>query len=160
MIGAPLVLGVGNSILGDDGVGVHVVRALDGCGALPEGTEVVDGGTGGLSLLPLLVDATSLVLVDAVDVGAAPGTVHVLYGEDLYGGLVRLSVHQVGAADLVAAARLTGQLPDGVVLVGVQPECLSPGARLSPAVTAAVPKAVRAVVTWCHRLTAGMPITG
>lgn len=178
-MGPLVVLGIGNVLLSDDGVGVHVVRALaggdagagdpvpagppaggdgltdrdraaDGAG-LPPGTEIVDGGTGGLALLPVVREAGRLVLVDAVDVGADPGSVHVLTGDDLYSRLVRLSVHQVGASDLLAAARLTGALPERVVLVGVQPASLEPEVGLSPPVLAALPAAIDAVRAWCHR---------
>jgi hydrogenase maturation protease len=157
---APIVLGIGNILLTDDGVGVHAVRALAEDAGLPPGTEVVDGGTGGLSLLPIVRDATALVLVDAVDVGAPPGSVHVLTGADLYAGLVRLSVHQVGAADLLAAARLTGGLPADVVLVGVQPASLAPDVRLSAPVAAALPAVLAAVREWCHRLCGAQRVGG
>lgn len=151
-----VVLGIGNMLLGDDGVGVHVLRALlaEQDAGLPPDTDLVDGGTGGLSLLQIVRDTSALVLVDAVDVGAEPGSVHVLTGDDLYAGLVRLSVHQLGASDLLSAARLIGGLPAQVVLVGVQPASLEPDVRLSPAVQAALPAAVDAVRHWCHRLVA------
>ena len=88
---------------------------------------------------------------DAVDVGAVPGSVHVLTGSDLYANLVRLSVHQVGTSDLLAAARLAGMLPERVVLVGVQPATIAAGLELSPAVAAALPAALDLVRDWCHR---------
>jgi hydrogenase maturation protease len=152
---APLVvLGIGNVLLGDDGVGVHAVRALAEGGGLPPSADVIDGGTGGLSLLPIIRGAAALVLVDAVDVGADPGSRHVLTGAGLYAGLVRLSVHQIGASDLLAVARLTGVLPAEVVLVGVQPASLAPDVRLSPVVAAALPGVLTTVRRWCHRLAA------
>lgn len=149
-----VVLGIGNILLTDDGVGVHVVRALlaEDDPGLPPGTELVEGGTGGLSLLPTVRDAGALVLVDAVDLNAEPGSVHVLTGDDLYSRLVRLSVHQVGASDLLAAARLIGGLPERVVLVGVQTASLATDLRLSPAVAAALPTAVDAVRRCCREL--------
>jgi hydrogenase maturation protease len=154
-----VVLGIGNSILSDDGVGVHAVTLLRDDPRLPAGTELVDGGTNGLALLPTIARAEALILVDAVDVGAPAGSVHVLRGADLYADLLHLSVHQVGAADLLAAATLTGALPRHVVLVGVQPASLAPGTRLSAAVAAALPEAIGTVRQWCHRLT-GSPVAG
>lgn len=147
-----LVLGIGNSIYGDDGVGVHVVTALREQGALPIGTVVIDGGTSGLSLLPAVAEAEALIVVDAVDAGAEPGSVHVLRGADLYASLVHLSVHQVGTADLLGAARLTGALPQDVVLVGVQPADLGPGVGLTEAVAAALPEAIGTVRRLCHQM--------
>ena len=156
--GGLLVLGIGNSILTDDGLGVHVVEALRDSDALPPGTTVVDGGTNGLSLLPLIAEAGALVIVDAVDVGAEPGSVHVLHGADRYADLRHLSVHQVGAADLLAAASLTGALPAQVVLIGAQPESLGPGVDLTPTVRAALPEVIGTVLQWCGRMSAGDPV--
>jgi hydrogenase maturation protease len=156
-----VVLGIGNALLGDDGLGVHAIGALRETPGLPDRVRLVDGGTGGLSLLPVVAGADALVLIDAVDVGAEPGSVHLLTGSgragsggdmDLYASLPRLSMHQVGVADLLSAARLTGGLPDRVVLVGAQPGRLEPDLRLSPAVAAALPRVLKLVRHWCHRL--------
>ncbi len=149
-----LVLAVGNELSGDDGLGVHALRALhlpENLAALPPDVELVEGGTAGLALLPAISGARALVIIDAVDVGAEPGSVHVLSGSDLYANLVRLSVHQVGTSDLLAAARLAGMLPERVVLVGVQPATIAAGLDLSPAVAAALPAVVEAVRDRCHR---------
>ncbi len=156
MSGSLLVLAVGNELSGDDGLGVHAIRALQSperLAALPPDVELLDGGTAGLALLPAITGARALVVIDAVDVGAEPGSVHVLTGTDLYANLVRLSVHQVGTSDLLAAARLAGGLPDQVVLIGVQPETIATGLELSPAVAAALPAALDLVRDWCHRYT-------
>jgi hydrogenase maturation protease len=134
-----LVLGLGNVLMGDDGVGVAVANdleagRLDGRYALPAEIEIVDGGTLGLDLLVLLEEASSLVLSDAIECGRPPGTV------------------EVGLADLLAAARLTGSMPQRVVLVAVQPAEIAPGWHLSEAVAAAVPvaakNACREVAAW------------
>jgi hydrogenase maturation protease len=142
--GFPLVLGVGNVLLQDEGVGVAVARRLsDTPESLPPETRVVDGGTLGLDLLPLIADAGAMVLVDAIDLGRAPGTVYVLRDMEIHGALAgHVSPHQVGVSDLVAAARLMGQLPDHVTLVGIQPGTIAIGLDLTDAVAAAVPHAV------------------
>ena len=150
--GPLVVLGIGNTLLRDDGAGVHAVLLLADDPSLPAGTSVVDGGTGGLSLLPIISDASALIVVDAVEVGAEPGHIRVLTGPDLNGDPARMSVHEVGTSDLLAAARLTGVLPTRTVLVGVQPACLEPGLDLSPPVAAALPALVETVRDWCGRL--------
>ncbi len=151
-----VVIGVGNVLLGDDGVGVRVVEALGRSaehdpGALPPGTRLLDGGTLGLDLLPDVEDAGALVLVDAVDLGHAPGTVTVVRGERLTtaGGFRALS-RQGGVGELLATARLLAILPPEVVLVGVQAGSISVGPGLSRGVVAALPAAVEAVRRTAH----------
>jgi hydrogenase maturation protease len=148
--GPVLVLGIGNILLGDEGVGVRAVEAL--AAAAGHGTpishdvRIVDGGTLGLDLLPLVEDARALVLVDAIDAGADPGTVVVLHGAELTARLSGgVSVHQVGVGDLVAVARLRGTLPEQTTLVGVQPASVDVGISLSPPVAAALPTLVDTV---------------
>jgi hydrogenase maturation protease len=129
-----LILGIGNVLLSDEGIGVHMARTLLSEGGLPEGAEVVDGGTMGLELLPLLENAASLLIIDAVELGAAPGALRVIVGRHLETTLsLHVSPHQVGAADLIAVARMLGRLPQQTSLLGVQPASLSPGAELSAA---------------------------
>jgi len=144
-----VVLGIGNLLAGDDGVGVHVVRAMEDAGprdGLDGDIRVVDGGTMGLELLPLIADSRAVVLVDAVELGLAPGSIRVLEGDALGGVMAHpLSAHQVGVADLLALGRLTGMLPDHVVLVGVQPAFMGTSLELSWPVRRAVPELLRLV---------------
>lgn len=143
--GGLLVLGVGNVLLRDEGVGVRVAREIAALppDQLPPGTEVVDGGTLGLDLLPMIEDAAAIVMVDAVNLRSDPGATRVLRDEELHSALARhVSPHQVGVGDLLAAARLAGSLPDRVSLVAIQPELIEIGLELTPAVEAAVPVAV------------------
>lgn len=135
-----LVLGIGNLLMGDEGVGVHVVRQLLADGPpVARDVRVVDGGTLGLDLLPLVSDADALIVVDAVELRAEPGTVRVLRGSELDGAMGgHLSVHQVGLADLLAVGRLTGHLPARVALVAIQPATIDVGVELSPQCRAAV----------------------
>jgi hydrogenase maturation protease len=133
-----LVLGIGNTVMSDDGVGVKVVQLLQQ-ESLPESVEVIDGGTLGLDLLPLLEGRSHLIMVDAVDGGKAPGSCFRLSGEELPVALeTKVSPHQVGLKDLLAVARLLDQLPPEMVLIGVQPESTDIGVDLSPAVAAQV----------------------
>lgn len=158
--GPLLVLGIGNILLGDDGVGVRVVdtlRELAGRGevSLPRGTELVDGGTRGRALLPWLDEARAVLLVDAVDLDGPPGTVRVLRGSDLAppptGGVV---IHSAGVGDLLATARSAGVLPAAVAMVGIRPAALDTGLDLSDAVRAALPAAVATTIDELHRLEA------
>jgi len=145
------VIGVGNVLLGDDGVGVRVVESLGRTarshpGALPRGCRLLDGGTLGIDLLRDVEDATALVLVDAVDLGHAPGTVSVMRGDRLTTtGGSRARSRQGGVGELLAIARLLAILPREVVLVGVQAGEINVGTGLSRGVTAALPAAVEAV---------------
>jgi hydrogenase maturation protease len=146
-LGEVLVLGVGNVLMRDEGVGVHVAREIArDRSSIGDEVRVVDGGTLGLDLLPLIADARTLVIIDAVDLGAQPGTVRVLRGDAVHGALGgHLSPHQVGLGDLVAVARLTGTMPPRLALVGIQPDVISIGLELTAAVEAAVDVAVELV---------------
>ncbi|MEX1173310.1 MAG: hydrogenase maturation protease [Chloroflexota bacterium] len=140
-----IVIGIGNVLLRDEGVGVAVARRLlddaaAGGESLPPGVHVVDGGTLGLDLLGLVESTDRLVLIDAVDVGLPPGTVSVIRDDDVHGALAgHVSPHQVGVGDLIAVARLAGVLPRQVTLVGIQPGAIEIGLDLTGDVAAAVP---------------------
>jgi hydrogenase maturation protease len=141
-----LVLGLGNLLCGDDGLGPAVVAQMARDGGC-DGVDVLDGGTLGLALLPLLADADVAVLVDAVRNGdAAPGTLLRIDGEAVLPAVrERLSVHQIGVADLLDAARLTGHYPPELVLLGLVPESLELGIGLSDAVQRNVPALIEAI---------------
>lgn len=147
-----MLLGVGNLLLGDDGVGVHVVQALAGRPeALPAGTVVLDGGTFGLDLAPRLRGVERLVIVDAVAHGAPPGTVGTWRGADvarIFGQ--PLSVHQAGVEALLGALALLDISPPEIVVVGVEPADVSVGLVLSDAVRASLPALLSATVEATH----------
>ena len=140
--GGVLVLGIGNALRGDDGVGPRVVDALAGTadrdgGALPEGTVLRDGGTAGIGLLFEVLAARRVIVVDAVAPGGMPGTVTTLQATGEGDGPV---------ADLVATASLVAGRPVDVTVVGIEAGELAAGRELSPAVEAAIPAAVAAVL--------------
>ncbi len=151
-----MILGVGNLLLGDDGVGVHLAQWLQGePTGLPKGTEVLDGGTFGLDLAPHLKGVTRLIIVDAAAHGSVPGHVSTWRGEDVSRVFGRpLSVHQVGVDALLGALTLMGWMPPEVTLVGVEPRDLEPSVDLSPPVAAALPAMRELVVV---AATADMP---
>ena len=154
------ILGVGNVLLGDDGVGIHVIRGIRrranrGDVLLPDRTDLVDGGTLGLDLLPVVADARALVIVDAADLGHAPGTVAVIPGDAVGSADAPLSAGRSdGVGELVDAARLLGALPSAFSLVCIQPAAIEAGLDLSGPVGAALDGAVAAPLDAARRLDA------
>jgi hydrogenase maturation protease len=124
-----LVLGIGNLLAGDDGLGpIAIERLVTSSPEFPPGTEIVDGGTCGLFLLAYLAGVDSLVAIDAAELGAEPGTVRVLRDirpSDPVMCAPHMSIHQAGLADMLSAARLARCLPGRVTLVGVQPSVIT-----------------------------------
>ncbi len=148
-----LVLGLGNALCSDDGLGVAAVAELARRYERPDGALVLDGGTLGLSLLPRLEDAEDALLVDAIRDDAPPGTLVRLSGTEVRPAVeARLSVHQVGVADLIATAELRGRLPRRLVLVGLVPATLDLGVGLSPALACRLPALVEAVAAEASRM--------
>lgn len=148
-----LILGLGNVLCGDDGLGAAALARLARERVLPPGVDVCDGGTLGLALMPLLEAVRDVILVDAVRADAPPGTLVRLEGDDVpAAALERLSVHQVGVADLLGALAWRGRMPRRLVLLGLVPETLELGLGRSPAVEAALPGLVSAVVGEAERL--------
>jgi hydrogenase maturation protease len=139
-----LVMGVGNVLMGDEGVGVHVVRVLETL-AWPPTVTVVDGGTGGFHLLSHLEACDVAVLVDATLDGQPPGTVTVLEPKYASDFPRVLSAHDIGLRDLVESADLLGHLPR-IQLVTVSVANLQPmQLTLSPEIQAVVPEVARLV---------------
>lgn len=138
-----LVLGVGNTLLSDEGVGVRVAERLSETYLLPEEVQVLDGGTLGLDLLYYLEGVENLLIIDAVEMDAAPGTTMRMEGDEVPAFLsVKMSPHQIGVPDMLFAAKLKDLYPKNVVLLGVQPKILDVGLELSSEVNAAVPKLI------------------
>lgn len=148
-----LVLGLGNVLCGDDGLGTVAIARLRARFEIPEGMSVFDGGTLGLSLLPYVEDAEKVILVDAIHAEAPPGSFVRLEGDEVGPAVAgRLSVHQVGVADLLDAARWRGRLPEKLVLLGLVPGTLEVGVTRSARVEAGLPELVDRVVQEVSRL--------
>ncbi|HUY98962.1 MAG TPA: HyaD/HybD family hydrogenase maturation endopeptidase [Thermomicrobiaceae bacterium] len=146
-----VVLGLGNLILSDEGLGVRAAHRLLADPRLPAGVEVIDGGTLGLELLSMAAGARRMLVLDAVDVEGEPGAFF-RFDHDKLRDLARGSTaHQLGVADLLAALRMMGQEPDEVVLLGLQPESLHLGTELTPAVAASLDGLVDAAVSELRR---------
>jgi len=149
-----LVLGIGNILWADEGFGVRCVEALNAGWALPPTVTVMDGGTQGLYLLPYVQDADCLLVFDAVDYGDPPGTLREVVGNEVprFMGAKKMSLHQTGFQEVLAAAELTGKLPAELVLIGVQPEELEDfGGSLRAVVKARLPAALELGLGWLRR---------
>lgn len=151
-----LVLGIGNTLLSDEGVGVHVVRSLEAGARSRHGPEIefLDAGTLSFALAPRLERATALIVIDAAQFDAAAGTVRVIEGEamDAFLGRQRkLSVHEVGLVDLLQILRLTGTLPARRALVGVQPQWVDWSDSPTEPVARAIPVACDMVMDLIDR---------
>jgi hydrogenase maturation protease len=148
-----LVLGVGNTLLSDEGIGIHTLNYLRRhySQLIPEsGVEYVDGGTLSFTLLPLLEDAENLIIIDAAQLQATAGTVHCFLNEDMdifLNSAKRNSVHEVNLIDLLAMLRLTERLPARRALIAIQPSQLEWGDAPTPKVALAIPSAAEMVVS-------------
>jgi len=126
------VIGVGNILLMDEGVGPKVVEILQKNYKFEPEIEIIDGGTLGLDLLPYIEKFKKILLIDIVDFHKEPGYIGILRGEEIPPYLkTKLSLHHVGVQDLLEIARLMGMMPEELVLVGIQPETIDMGLDLS-----------------------------
>jgi len=141
-----LVLGLGNVLLGDDGLGIDAVTRLARDYSIPPGVRLADGGTLGLSLLGLLAESERVILVDAVRTDAPAGSLVRIDGDELMDAVRdRLSPHQVGVADVLDAVRLIDRYPNVVTLLGLVPEALDLAIERSSTVGANLDTLVAAI---------------
>lgn len=141
-----LVLGVGNVLLMDEGVGVRALNELQRRYSFSDDIEFLDGGTAGIELLRHIQNREQLIIIDAMTCDQPPGTVVRVAGEDVPKAFrIRISPHQLGLSDLLAAAMLTDDLPEKLVLFGVEPESIDIGLELTATVEACLDKLITAV---------------
>lgn len=150
-----LVLGLGNPLMGDDGLGPAVIARLSAEWSFPDDVSLVDGGTAGLRLLPLIEGATRVLFVDAIDANRPVGEPVALAGDDLPRHVaLRLSPHDVDLRDVLALAELRGTRPAEMRALGLQPDRIAVGIGLSTEVQDGLPGLVRGVVhqliAWGH----------
>jgi len=142
-----VVLGVGNLIMADEGVGVRVVEALERDYTLPQGVVVIDAGTSSMELLADLSHLDFLLVVDAINADKPPGTLVKLAGDAVPVFFRRnLSPHGIGLSDVLAALEFMDAAPREVVIIGVQPVSLELSTELTPEIAARVPELVAMVV--------------
>lgn len=130
--GNVLVLGVGSILMMDEGVGVRAIEELHRRYLFPDNVDLLDGGTSGIELLQYIEKRDFLIIIDAIKGGHPPGTVLRVEGEDVPARFrIRLSPHQLGISDLLAAATISDALPRRMVLLGIEPEKIELGLGLS-----------------------------
>ncbi len=156
-----VVLGLGNMLMADDSVGLAALARLQDDWFIPPAVELVDGGTWGMNLLPVVESAQRLLILDAIDSGAVPGTLARLEGDSVPRFLAqKLSPHQIDLREVLALAQLRGTLPPELIALGIQPARVEMSTALSPEVEARlgelVSQAAAALVAWgvsCFPLT-------
>jgi hydrogenase maturation protease len=139
-----LILGIGNSLLQDEGAGVHAIRQLAGLAVQRDDIELMDGGTLSFALAGVIEDADRLIVIDAAQYDGEPGTTKVFVGEQMdefIGSNRKCSVHEVSLIDLMAIALLAGQLPQQRALIGIQPQSIAWGENPTLPVAAAIQQA-------------------
>jgi len=153
---AVTVIGLGNPLMGDDGLGVYAAQRLQEEWILPPEVQVVDGGTWGMNLLPIIDEAEELLLIDAINQDMPPGTQIVLEREEIPRTLaLKVSPHQIDLSEVIALAELRGTLPQRMTALGLQPERVEFGAPLSESVERHIDHLVAMVAyqleLWGHR---------
>ena len=133
-----LILGIGNLLLSDEGIGIHAVRCLSQH-ELPPDVEILDGGTSGADLVDDLEGRTKVVVIDAASGDGPPGTVYRCEAHELMEQEGGMSLHEFGLSDSLHMAEKLGCAPKRVIVLGVQPASLRPGMELSPEVAAILP---------------------
>ncbi len=138
---AVVVLGIGNILLSDEGVGVRAVEALERAYRLPDSVSLIDGGTCAMEMLEQLENLDALIVIDCVRHGQPPGTPVLLRDEDVPVFFkTKLSPHQVGLCDVLASLQLTGRAPKHTAIIGIQPASLELGMELTPPVATRLPE--------------------
>ena len=148
------IIGIGNILLGDDGVGPYVVRVLDANYEFGPNVQVLDVGTPALDFIDNLVGLDAVILVDSVDNDRPPGTITLYRKEDIlrHGVSVRMDPHSPALGESLLTAELVGVCPKEVLLVGITGYCYDAGCELSPEVGSAVDLAIDVVRAELRRL--------
>jgi hydrogenase maturation protease len=137
-----LVLGLGNTLLGDEGVGVHIIQQMQQDHAGTEDITYLDGGTLSFTLAGYIEEAGNLIIIDAAQLNSSPGVISVYEGEAMDQFVTsnrNKSVHEVNITDILCLAHLTGHLPERRALIGIQPRLIDWGDTLSEPVAQAIP---------------------
>ncbi len=143
-----LILGIGNTLLTDEGIGIHVLHALQPTLADADDITLMDGGTLSFTLAGPIEEADALIVVDAANIKAPPGEWRLFLGEEMDAFLMgnrKSTVHEVGLTDLRAIAILAGHWPEKRALVAIQPEIVDWGEQATPAVAASIPPVCAAI---------------
>jgi hydrogenase maturation protease len=146
MESAVTVLGIGNTLCADEGVGVRLLEAVRGSRAWPEEAEFIDGGVGGLGLLNIIEEARRLIVFDAADMGLTPGDFRIITPEQLAESSTagRLSLHDVSFAETLDLCARFFRRPEVVRILAIQPKSIDYGRELTPELQAALPALTKA----------------
>ena len=145
-----IILGIGNLILRDEGIGIHAIRRLQSV-ELPSGIDVVDGGTDSVDLLPYFQNYERIIVVDALRAGGEPGSIYRVTPDDIMEDEKRsLSLHEIGLLDVLLMAKHLGGHGE-VVIIGVEPKEISCSMDLTPEVEARLPHVMDAVLAEINR---------
>jgi hydrogenase maturation protease len=129
------IFGIGNILLSDDGIGIHIINRLKEEYAFPENVEIIDGGTKGLDLLPLFENRDKVLFIDAANFNKEPGTIGTIEGDNIPAFLgQKLSVHHIGIPDMLFAAKLMEITPPEMFLIGIQPKSMETSTELTETV--------------------------
>ena len=152
------VLGLGNVLMSDDGIGPFVVRVLEAQYECPEGVEFIDAGTPGLDLMPYLLDTEAVIFVDTVSTRGTPGDIRVFDRDAILRvpPQARTGGHDPALKEALLTLEAAGTGPRSVTLVGIVPEWIATGVDLSDRVRAAVDGAIATVCSELDRLGAGV----
>ncbi|MES9941287.1 MAG: HyaD/HybD family hydrogenase maturation endopeptidase [Candidatus Thiodiazotropha sp. 6PLUC1] len=144
-----LILGIGNNLLSDEGIGVHLVNRMQQRFGEIDGVNFLDGGTLSFTLAEPIAESEGLIVVDAARMNLPPGSLKVFHNEQMDKYLMgnRSSVHEVSLGDLLDIARLSETLPDPRCLVGIEPKELDWGETLSEVVEPAIDKGIDEIVS-------------
>jgi hydrogenase maturation protease len=142
-----LILGIGNLLKSDDGLGVHIVRYMEESGAaLPEGVELLDGGTAGFDLLGLIESYDKIVIVDALKADDKPGSIYRFTPEHAVETRSRFSLHEVGIMEVIRVLKIMDRNPE-IEFIGIVPENIDDiDTNISPAVKESIPRAVEMIL--------------
>lgn len=141
-----LILGIGNILLKDEGVGVHVVKKLKEF-SLPDNAEVIDGGTAGLDLIDFLANRKKVIVIDAVKAGEKPGTIYRLTEKNLnIKPKAIMSFHEIDFLHALYMSEVMGNKPEETIVIGVEPKDMSDGLELSPEIEERIPEIIKVVM--------------
>lgn len=140
------VLGVGNELLSDEGIGIHTIKELQKRDLPPE-IEIIEGGTDGFGLLNIITSTDHLIVIDSLKGGGKPGSIYRFHIDDAPScpDLFKTSVHQIGILEVINLSSLIGSTPDTVV-IGVEPKVLKTGMALSPEIRKKIPRIIELVL--------------
>jgi hydrogenase maturation protease len=140
-----LILGVGNLLLSDEGVGVHIAQKMMKMTMPPE-VQVVEGGTDGFGLVSVITEADRMILIDAVKGGGEPGSIYRFEIGDCppFPDIFKTSVHQISILEVINLSGLIGSTPR-TTIIGIEPACIEMGMELSPVVSTKIPKVIQII---------------